>query len=51
MTLLADVGLLHLIVACHNQKGLRSVWAVCSHGQQEQDDFGSWNHSQPQITL
>lgn len=35
----------------HNEKGLRFVWAVCSHGQKEQEVFGHWNLSQLLLTL
>jgi hypothetical protein len=32
-------------------KGLRLVWVVCSLRQQGQENFGTWNLSQPQLTL
>lgn len=50
-TLLADLEFLLLIMAPHEQKGLIFVGAVYSHGQQGQDDFGSWDLSQPLLTM
>ena len=47
--LLAKLEFLLFIMASHGQRG----WDFCglSHRQQEQDNFGSWNLSQPQLTL
>lgn len=50
-TLLVNLELLQLLTVSHGQDGLGFVWVVCSHGRQTQDNFGSWNISQPQLTV
>ena len=50
-TLLANLEFLLVIKDGHGQKGLRFVVLSALMSNKGQDNFGSWNLLQPQLTL